>query len=236
MVFKDWKLRPRGHEELEVDMRTFTRRDAAKSLAALGLPAWARAQGKCSVSGMTIEEVLAAWQDVKKAAEMDRTPFLITIQRQTRASFVGKKDGKDVSGVGVVGTLFVNGQPLGDVLENEALRVKAGSYKGVLRYVSSKHFVQGPLGKMDEAGDVLLEVSGVDGRRDLLIHTGTKPWHSEGCILAGAAKKTVVAGKSTVTMGNDSTLKKLREKFYGAEIPVACPNIVIRISINDVGA
>lgn len=216
-------------------MQHFTRREAAIGLAAMGFVPLAGAQGKCSASGITLDEALAAWLNAQRAAELDKSSFLVTITRLSKANFKGKnKAGNEIEGVGVLGTLSVNGVPLGDVLENDAVRIKAGTYKGVMRYVSEKNFVQGPLGAMSETGDFLLEVSGVQGRTDLLIHTGTKPWHSEGCILAGAAKKTVVGGKEFVTINDDTTLKQLRLKFYGTDTPVQCPNKTIRFTITDI--
>ena len=216
-------------------MQGLNRRHAIVGLATLSAASQIRAQGKCSATGMTIDEALAAWADEKRAADMDKNSFLMTIQRVSKAAFMGKdKDGKEVEAIGVLGVLSVNGIPLGDVLENDALRIAAGTYKGVMRYVSSKNFVQGPLGAMGETGDFLLEVSGVKGRGDLLLHTGTKPWHSRGCILAGAAKKSVVDGKTKVTLVADTTLQKVRQKFYGADVPNACPNLTIRVSIAEI--
>lgn len=216
-------------------MQELTRRDMAVGLVAMGMFGLANAQGKCAASGMTFDEALAAWENAEKAAELDKTSFLVTIKRLSKAIFKGKnKGGKEVEGVGVIGTLSVNGVPLGDVLETDAVRIKAGTYRGVMRYVSEKNFVQGPLGAMGETGDFLLEVKGVQGRTNLLIHTGTRPWHSEGCILAGAAKKSVVGGKNVVTINDDTTLKQLRLKFYGTDTPVQCPNKTIVVTIMDI--
>lgn len=203
---------------------------------AVGPLAGAFAQGQCSASGMTLDEALAAWQDAQRKAQMDSSAFNIMISRTSRALYKGKKlDGTEVEAMGVLGTLSVNGVPLGDVLENEAVRIKAGTYKGVMRYFSKKNFVQGPFGVMGEIGDFLLEVSGVQGRSALLLHTGTKPWHSEGCILAGAAKKVQTGGQNRVTIETDSTLRALRKAFYGSDAPPnACPNKTIVFTINDI--
>lgn len=123
------------------------------------------------------------------------------------------------------------------MVENEALRIKAGEYKGVIRYVSKNNFAQGPLGEIGNSGDFLMEVAGVAGREGLLFHTGTKPWHSRGCILAGAAQRKTVGEKVIITIADDSTLRKMRQSFYGTDgLPNACPNKVVKITIKDIHA
>jgi hypothetical protein len=216
-------------------MEQLSRRAAVIGLATLCSARRATAQEVCSAGGMTADEALAAWLDAHRVGEMNRNSLLVGIKRVSRVVFRGKnKDGEEVEAAGVLGALSVNGTVLGDVLENEALRIRAGDYKGVMRYVSQKNFVQGPFGTMGERGDFLLEISGASGRTNLLVHTGTKPWHSKGCILAGAAKRTVVNGKTVVTIDDDSTLRKLRLAFYGSDLPNACPNKTIRVSVVDI--
>lgn len=181
-----------------------------------------------------MEEALAAWEDAQKQAQMDKDSFLVSIDRKYTALFQAKKGNAEVEELGVVGEIKVNGKLMGEVLENHALRIKAGEYKGVLRYGSSKNFVQGPLGVMAEKGDFLLEVAGVPGRSDLLIHTGNKPWHSKGCVLAGAATKKTVGGKTVVSIQEGSALRNLRKAFYGTDAePSACPKKTIRLLIRD---
>lgn len=201
------------------------------------LSPWAAvcAQGMCSVSGMTLDETLAAWQDVQKQAEMDKNAYSVTIERKYKALFKGKKDNVEVEEMGIIGELKVNGKSMGEVVENEALRIKAGDYKGVLRYGSQKNFVQGPLGVMAEQGDFLLEVAGVQGREALLVHTGTKPWHSRGCVIAGAAERKTVDGKTVVRIAEGTTLRNIRKAFYGTDgTPNACPNKTVRVVIKDI--
>ena len=194
----------------------------------------ALAQGVCSVKGLTLDEILAAWSDAKNAADANTDYFDLVIKRVSVANYTGKKQNATVTEPGVLGTLTVNGELLGDVLENDALKVAAGKYRGRMRYVSEKNFVQGPLQQMAEQGDFLLEIMGVKGKSNILVHSGTKPWHSEGCILAGAAVKKTVNGKTTVHISSDSTLSKLRRKFYGTDTPKSCPDKRITITINDI--
>lgn len=195
----------------------------------------AAAQGQCSVSGMTLEEALAAWDNAQKKAQMDKDSYLVVVQRMSRGMFKGKKGAAEVEEMGVLGNLTINGTAVGSVVENDALRVKAGEYKGVIRYVSSKNLVQGPLANMSTKGDFLLEVSGVSGREAILFHQGTQPWHSKGCILAGAAQKKKVGDKDVISISDDSTLAKMRQMFYGTSGEAnACPNKTVRVTIKDI--
>lgn len=133
------------------------------------------------------------------------------------------------SGDGVPGVLFVNGEPWGTTLENASYLIPAGTYRGHLRYVSQKNFVQGPKGEIGRKGDFLIEVAGVSERTDILLHGGNAPGHSTGCILLGAIPKK--DGKPTVP--DDHPLRRLRLLFYGTDEPVASPNKSIRITLED---
>jgi hypothetical protein len=189
----------------------------------------------CLASGFTLDEALAAWQDAQRQAQMDSDSYAVVIDRKYTAIFKGKKGNAEVEELGVVGELRINGQLTGEVIENDALKIKAGAYKGIMRYGSNKNFVQGPLGVMAEKGDFLLEVAGVPGRTNILIHTGNKPWHSRGCLLAAAASKKTVSGKTVVTIQEGSTLREMRKAFYGTDTePNVCPNKVVKVTINDI--
>lgn len=194
----------------------------------------AQAQQMCTQGGPTLDEILHSWNEATNQAQRDTQYFGITLDRLSKAPYLGSKDGTSVVEEGVIGRLSVNGKALGDTLENAALRIAPGVYRGRMRYVSNKNFVQGPLGVMAQTGDFLLEVVDATARRsDLLVHSGNKPWHSRGCILAGAAVKNTVNGKTQVTMADDSTLKALRLAFYGTDTPNACPVKTISFTIND---
>lgn len=202
--------------------------------SALGVVRTAQAQQMCSQSGPSLDEILQAWNDAANQAERDKQYFNITLDRVSKAPYTGSKEGATVVEDGVIGRLSVNGRLLGDTLENHALRIAPGVYRGRMRYVSGKNFVQGSLGEMAQTGDFLLEVVDATTRRtDLLVHTGNKPWHSRGCILAGAAVKQTVNGKTQVRIADDSTLKALRLAFYGTDTPNACPAKTITFTIND---
>ncbi len=143
--------------------------------------------------------------------------FVIVIERETP------------NGKLVPGQISVNDQIIGATYENVDYLVLPGEYNGVLRYVSHKNFVQGPMGELGKTGDFLLEVSGVPGRTDILLHGGNKPYQSKGCILLGPVGRD----QSTLelTVGPDHPLRKLRKLFYGTDTPVATPDkrILVRI-------
>ena len=127
------------------------------------------------------------------------------------------------------GQLTVNGEVLGRTYENVDTQILPGEYKGVLRYVSGKNFVQGPIGELGQKGDFLLEVSGPAGRTNILFHGGNKAYQSTGCILLGPVGRD----PSTLvpTVGPDHPLRKLRKAFYGSDNPTSTPdkNIIITI-------
>lgn len=123
-------------------------------------------------------------------------------------------------------TIYVNNQSIGEGLENRDVAIPAGVYSGVLRYVSEKH-AQGPFGSVAKRGDFLLEVAGVRERSNILFHGGTMPAHSRGCILLGAVTRKA-GGAQTA---DDTTLRRLRMKFYGTDVPDATPAVNVRIVI-----
>lgn len=129
----------------------------------------------------------------------------------------------------VTGTLFVNGERLGPCYENEAKKIPAGTYRGVLRTRSTKNFVQGPRGVLGNTGDFLLEAAAVPGRSDILFHAGNKPNHSEGCILCGPAGKDPKTGMPLAP----ETLRKLRLRFFGEDQPLATPNRAIVVEVRE---
>lgn len=144
--------------------------------------------------------------------------FAITVQR-----------GKTEDGL-LVGKISVNGMEIGTCYENAEKKIPAGTYKGFLRYKSTKNFVQGPGGKLGKTGDFLVEVSGVPKRTDILFHAGNKPEHSEGCIMLGPATKDPKTDEPIAP----EALKKLRLLFYdGNDSPNGTPDKAITIEIHD---
>lgn len=208
------------------------RRDFVTAIL-LGVAAGHAAAQSCSVNGPSLDEILAGWHPPGGGKSSDDY-FDIEIQRKEKAEFTGLKDNQSMTATGVAGQLRVNGELLGDVLENDALKIPAGTYRGRMRYVSGKGFVQGPFNVMADKGDFLLEVAGVSHKTDILIHQGNKPWHSTGCILAGPITRKFVDGRKFVSIDSDATLSKLRRRFYGTDLPTSCPNKRITITIRDI--
>lgn len=193
----------------------------------------ASAQGVCKADGPTVDEIFAELLKAGTNAPKFKV-FDIRIKRGDSAKFKGKrKDGTDVEEAGVVGELYLNGTRIGDTLENDKLKIPVGDYPGYMRYISEKNFAQGPFGAMANVGDFLLEVGKVENRTAILLHGGTKPWHSAGCVLLGAVKSEKDAAGKVIRRWVDETnaLRVLRTSFYGSETPSACPNTAIRIKI-----
>ena len=148
------------------------------------------------------------------------TPFNISIER-----------GLSTNGL-VTGTISVNGQEIGKTYENASLKIPAGAYTGLLRYVSGHNFVGGPFGTISKRGDFLVEISGVTGgRTDILFHGGNRPYQSRGCILLGPVARD--PGSSIPSLDNEHPLRKLRLLFYGTDVPNSTPDKAIRIQISD---
>lgn len=131
----------------------------------------------------------------------------------------------------VYGKISVNDIEIGNCYENNDLKIKAGDYKGVMRYFSPKGFAQNPFGNLGKEGDFLLEVSNVQSRTNILFHTGNKPEHSTGCILLGPVNKTIDGSRY---VNEDHPLYKLRILFYGTNTPISSPDKQINITIADI--
>jgi hypothetical protein len=143
--------------------------------------------------------------------------LVVTVQREKTA------DGL------VTGKLLIDGKEAGAVYENDEKKIPAGTYKGVVRTTSGKNFVQGPGGKLGKSGDFLLEIGGVPGRTDILLHPGNKKEHSLGCVLGGPAGKDPKSGDPVAP----EALRKLRLAFFGTDTPTSSPNTEIEVVVTD---
>lgn len=175
------------------------------------------ALSQVAITGTSLSLAIAcAFTPAAKSA--DSKKFAIVVQRdKTQAGLV-------------IGKISVNGQEVGTTYENAEMKIPAGTYKGVLRYKSSKNFVQGPGGKLGKSGDFLIEVTGVPKRTDILFHAGNRPEHSEGCIMLGPATREPKTNDPVAP----EALKKLRLLFYdGVDSPNATPDKAISIEVKD---
>ncbi len=148
----------------------------------------------------------------------DLPQFTITIERGAP------------NGDAIAGQLTVNGQGVGATLERNGVEIAAGNYAGTLKYFSPNGHDQGPFGSIGKHGDFLIEVTGVaNDRHDLLLHGGSVPKHSKGCILLGAIGKS----DGSRFVPDEATLRKLRLLFYGSDVPTSTPAVNIVIVIHD---
>jgi hypothetical protein len=134
----------------------------------------------------------------------------------------------------VYGDIGVNRENLGRFYENPETKIAAGTYKGTLRYESNHEFVQRSCGLMSRSGDFLLEISDVrasDGtpRTAILLHPGSLPSHSTGCILMGSRRRD--SAGNLLPLEPSDPLVKVRRAFYGTDNPVACPNKRITVFV-----
>ena len=172
---------------------------------------------KTAITSASISVAIACVVGTAARSAESKT-FAIVVQREN------SQDGL------VIGNISVNGQKIGTTYENAEKKIPAGTYKGILRYKSSKNFVQGPGGKLGKSGDFLLEIAGVPMRTDILFHAGNKPEHSEGCIMLGPATREPKTNDPIAP----EALKKLRVLFYdGADSPNATPDKAITVEVTD---
>lgn len=122
----------------------------------------------------------------------------------------------------ITGLLSINGEYVGKVTENKNYLIPGGKYKGYLRYFSPGEYATSAFGSIGHEGDFLLEAGHVENRTNILFHTGTEPGHSLGCILMG--------GRLT-PLPMDHLLVKMRQAFYGTDLPNASPAKQIKINI-----
>jgi hypothetical protein len=135
----------------------------------------------------------------------------------------------------VKGTISLDGREIGAVAENELLRVRAGSYRGAMRFTSGSGHAQGPFGGIAKKGDFLLEIAGARGlagqrKTDVLLHGGTRPEHSEGCILLGPIARAK-DGSRIIPDPDYHPLAKLREAFYGSGEGTETPAVELHFEI-----
>lgn len=95
--------------------------------------------------------------------------------------------------------------------------IPTGSYGGTLRY--------------DHADRWRVQLTNVPNRSNIQIHIGNKVEDTHGCVLVG----TGIAPDLCSLIGGSSkaALDALRFAFYGTNQPVATPDKVIRVVVQD---
>ncbi len=128
----------------------------------------------------------------------------------------------------VVGDLYVNSRRIGSIYENNRMKISAGSYQGLLHYVSGRYSNVGA-GALGRVGDFVLEVGGRSGPLTVLLHGGNQPYQSRGCLMVCPYNwDSRTPNNSGI---GDHPLNVLRQLFYGARVPDPPPsrNIVLNV-------
>lgn len=135
----------------------------------------------------------------------------------------------------LIGRIEVDGKLLGTTYEDDRVRIPEGTHPAHIKYFSQKYAAPGPLGTIGKSGDFILELDpiaapGGGQRENILFHGGQTSDQTEGCILLGGVPK----GKAGAPyLPGQHPLGQLRQKFYGADMPAACPNTAITVRVVD---
>ncbi len=120
----------------------------------------------------------------------------------------------------ITGELYVDGKFICYTLElpyrdnkSSVSSIPAGNYGGNLRY--------------DHTDKWRIELTGTESRKNIQIHTGNAPEHTEGCILVG---KNVFPSQNRVS-DSQVAYKELMKAFYGTSLAVMTPDVTIDIEI-----
>jgi Family of unknown function (DUF5675) len=93
--------------------------------------------------------------------------------------------------------------------------IPSGSYSGTLRY--------------DHTDQWRIELTGVENRDHIEIHTGNTPDDTEGCILVG---KELGADLCSIKPGTSKpAYRDLKNAFYGTPNPVVTPDKTITVNV-----
>jgi hypothetical protein len=149
--------------------------------------------------------------------------FYIRVERQA--------SGMDIEGAPIVkGRLIINGQDLGETVENPSYKLEPGTFEGAIRYVFQRDLLLGS-GVQATIGDVLVAIDQTAGsarRADILFQSGNLSSQSRGSILLGPAFR---GSAGDLLLPPSHPLYKMRVALYGSATPVIYPDRPATITI-----
>jgi hypothetical protein len=164
--------------------------------------------------------VLCATRSTEAAAER----FYIRVQRQA--------SGIDIEGARIVkGRLIINGQDLGETVENPSYKLEPGTFEGAIRYVFQRDLLLGS-GVHATIGDVFVAIDQAQGsarRVDILFQSGNLSSQSKGSVLLGPALR---GSAGDLLLPPSHTLYRMRVALYGSATPAIHPDRLATMKLN----
>jgi hypothetical protein len=139
--------------------------------------------------------------------------------------------GVDIEGAPIVkGRLIINGQDLGETVENPSYKLEPGTFDGAIRYVFQRDLLLGS-GVQATIGDVLVAIDQAQGsarRADILFQSGNLSSQAKGSILLGPAFR---GSAGDLLLPPSHPLYKMRVALYGSATPAIHPDRPATITI-----
>jgi hypothetical protein len=149
--------------------------------------------------------------------------FYIRVERQA--------SGVDIEGAPIVkGRLIINGQDVGETVENPSYKLEPGTFEGAIRYVFQRDLLLGS-GVQATIGDVIVAIDQAQGsakRADILFQSGNLSSQSKGSILLGPAFR---GSAGDLLLPPNHPLYKMRVALYGSATPAIHPDRAATITI-----
>jgi hypothetical protein len=127
--------------------------------------------------------------------------------------------------------LIINGQDLGETVENPSYKLEPGTFEGAIRYVFQRDLLLSS-GVQATIGDVLVAIDqarqGSAGRADILFRSGNLSSQSRGSILLGSAFR---GSAGDLLLPPSHPLYRMRVALYGSATPVIYPDRAATITI-----
>jgi hypothetical protein len=185
----------------------------------MGSRRWKAIRRSLGLSVALAGVVFCATVSTQSAAER----FYIRVERQA--------SGVDIEGAPIVkGRLIINGQDLGETVENPSYKLEPGTFEGAIRYVFQRDLLLGS-GVQATIGDVLVAIDQAQGparRAVILFQSGNLSSQSKGSILLGPAFR---GSAGDLLLPPSHPLYKMRVALYGSATPAIHPDRPATITI-----